>query len=41
MVRPAGREYECDWVHLFTVRGGKVVRYWGMYDTEASAAARR
>jgi hypothetical protein len=27
-------------VHVFTVREGRIVRFWGMYDTEASAAAR-
>ena len=25
---------------VFTVRGGKIVRFWGIYDTEASAGAR-
>jgi ketosteroid isomerase-like protein len=37
---PSGRVFETDWVHVFTVREGRVVRFWGMYDTEASAAAR-
>jgi ketosteroid isomerase-like protein len=27
-------------VHIFTARKGRIVRFWGMYDTEASAAAR-
>jgi uncharacterized protein len=38
--RPAGKVFETEWVHVFTVRNGRIVRYWGMYDTEASAAAR-
>ena len=37
---PGGKVFETDWVHIFTVRDGRVVRFWGMYDTEASAAAR-
>jgi ketosteroid isomerase-like protein len=32
--------FETEWVHEFTVRGGKIVRFWGIYDTKASAAAR-
>jgi ketosteroid isomerase-like protein len=38
--RPSGKEFESEWVHVFTVRAGRIVRFWGMYDTEASAAAR-
>lgn len=38
--RPGGKVFETEWVHVFTVRGGKVVRFWGLYDTEASVAAR-
>ena len=38
--RPGGTVFETDWVHVFTVRDGRIVRFWGMYDTEASAAAR-
>jgi hypothetical protein len=37
---PDGKVFESDWVHVFTVRNGRVVRFWGMYDTQASAAAR-
>jgi uncharacterized protein len=35
-----GGLFETEWVHVFTVRGGRIVRFWGMYDTEASADAR-
>jgi ketosteroid isomerase-like protein len=38
--RPSGKVFETDWVHVFTVRDGRVVRFFGMYDTEASARAR-
>lgn len=37
---PAGKVYESEWVHVFTVRNGRITRYWGMHDTEAAAAAR-
>jgi uncharacterized protein len=37
---PSGRVWESPWVHVFTVRDGKVTRFWGMCDSEASAAAR-
>ncbi len=37
---PAGQVFECDWVHVFTLRDGKVTRFVGTYDTAASAAAR-
>jgi ketosteroid isomerase-like protein len=38
--RPSGKVFESEWVHVFTVKHGKITRFWGMYDTEASAAAR-
>ena len=38
--RPSGKVFETEWVHIFTVSDGRIVRFWGMYDTEASAAAR-
>ncbi|HSV47771.1 MAG TPA: nuclear transport factor 2 family protein [Ramlibacter sp.] len=37
---PGDKVFETDWVHIFTVRDGLVVRFWGMYDTQAAAAAR-
>ena len=39
-VLSTGTVFESEWVHVFTVRSGRVVRFWGMYDTEASAKAR-
>jgi uncharacterized protein len=39
-VRVGGRIFESEWVHIFTTRDGRIVRFWGMYDTEASAEAR-
>jgi uncharacterized protein len=38
--RPSGKVFETEWVHIFTVRDGRIVRFWGIYDTEASASAR-
>jgi ketosteroid isomerase-like protein len=38
--RPGGIVFESEWVHVFTVRDGRVARFWGMLDTEASARAR-
>ncbi|HEY5811444.1 MAG TPA: nuclear transport factor 2 family protein [Terrimicrobiaceae bacterium] len=38
--RPTGKIFETEWVHVFTTREGHIVRFWGIYDTEASAAAR-
>jgi ketosteroid isomerase-like protein len=37
---PDGKVFEADWVHVFTVRDGRVARFWGMYDTQAAATAR-
>lgn len=36
----SGRIFECEWVHVWTVRDGLVTRFWGMLDSEASAATR-
>lgn len=37
---PGGSVFETPWIHVFEVKGGKVTRFVGMYDTAASAAAR-
>jgi ketosteroid isomerase-like protein len=37
---PGGQVFECDWIHVWTVRDGLVTRLYGMLDTEAAAAAR-
>ena len=39
-VRLSGKVFETEWAHVFTAREGRIVRFWGIYDTEASAAAR-
>ena len=39
--RASGKVFECDWVHVFRIRGARVVSFWGMLDTEAVAAARQ
>jgi ketosteroid isomerase-like protein len=38
--RRTGRAFESEWVHLWRVVDGRITRFWGMLDTEASAAAR-
>jgi ketosteroid isomerase-like protein len=38
--RRSGKAYESDWVHIFTVKSGKITRFFGIYDSEAAAAAR-
>ena len=40
-VKSTGRTYEHDWVMVFTVRGGKVVRHRHYYDTADIAVAFR
>lgn len=38
--RRSGRTFESEWVHLFEVADGRITRFWGLFDTAASAAAR-
>ena len=38
---PGGGVFECEWVHVWQVRDGRLARFWGMLDTEAAARARR
>jgi len=40
-VRPTDRLFESDWVHVFTIEDGKVVRFQHFDDTAATAAAFR
>ena len=37
--RASGRTFETEWVHVFSVRDGRVSRFWGMYDTAEAGAA--
>jgi ketosteroid isomerase-like protein len=37
---PGGGVFECEWVHVWQLREGRVARFFGMVDTEASARAR-
>jgi uncharacterized protein len=39
--KPGKAVFETPWVHLFTLRDGKVARFVGMYDTAAVEVARR
>ncbi|MBP0620854.1 nuclear transport factor 2 family protein [Cupriavidus consociatus] len=33
--RPEGKLVETEWIHVFTVQGGKITRWRGCYDTAA------
>jgi ketosteroid isomerase-like protein len=39
LIKSTGRSYEHDWVMVFTVRDGKIVRHRHYYDTADVAAA--
>ena len=39
--KPTGRTFQMNYVHAFTVRGGKVQKYDGYWDTAAHAEAFR
>jgi hypothetical protein len=38
-VKETGREYESDFVHIFTIRDGKIAGFREHFDTAAAAAA--
>lgn len=38
-IKGTGREFESDFVHIFTIRDGQIVRFREHFDTAASAAA--
>ena len=40
VARTTGRPFECDWVHVWTVRDGRIAAFMGLLDTEAAARAR-
>src|SRR5436305_2658878 len=40
-VKSTGREFSSDWVHVFTLRDGKVAGFKEYYDTDACADAYR
>ncbi|GJJ05129.1 hypothetical protein RugamoR64_56670 [Duganella rhizosphaerae] len=39
LAKPTGRAYDSSWVHVFTLRDGKVARFEAFYDTAASERA--
>lgn len=41
LVRQTGRTYDSPWVHVFTLRDGKVARFQDYHDTAASDRAYR
>jgi ketosteroid isomerase-like protein len=38
-VKSTGRRFDMEWVHLFTIEGGKVKRFEEFYDTAGVAPA--
>ena len=38
-VKDTGRDYQTDWVHIFTVRDGKVTNFKELFDTAAASKA--
>jgi ketosteroid isomerase-like protein len=41
LAKPTGKSYETDFVHLFTFRDGKIVRFKEFFDTYAAGEAFR
>ena len=39
LAKPTGRSYDSPWVHVFTIRDGKVARFESYYDTAATMRA--
>ncbi|MBL8325902.1 MAG: nuclear transport factor 2 family protein [Rubrivivax sp.] len=39
VARTTGRRFQADWVHVFEVKGGRITRFFGMYDTAPAAQA--
>ena len=40
VTQPGGGSFECEWVHVWTVKAGLITRLWGMLDSEAAGRAR-
>jgi len=40
VARPGTKVFESEWVHVWSVRDGRVTRFWGMFDTAAAQGAR-
>ncbi|MDH5539293.1 MAG: nuclear transport factor 2 family protein [Rhizobacter sp.] len=40
IAKPSGKPFECEWVHVWRIRDGRISSFWGMYDTAPVAAAR-
>ena len=38
--KPRGKTFETEWIHVFTVKNGKITRFKGLYDSATSLAAR-
>lgn len=37
---PGNGVFECEWVHVWRLRDGKVASFWGLLDSEAATRAR-
>ena len=40
-LKKSGKDYESDWCHIFTIRGGKVTKFREFLDTARAAEAYR
>jgi ketosteroid isomerase-like protein len=40
VARPGNGRFDTDWVHLWTLRGGRIARFVGFLDSEAAGRAR-
>lgn len=38
-IKETGRDYETEWVHVFTVRDGLITNFWELFDTAVVAKA--
>jgi ketosteroid isomerase-like protein len=38
-VRKTGRVFDCEWAHVFVVKGGRLARFREFYDTDAMIRA--
>lgn len=39
LIKPAGRTFEQEWAHVFTLRDGKIIKHWSFEDTAAYVTA--
>ncbi len=39
LIKSTGRRFEQEWAHIYTLRGGKIARFWAFEDTATLAGA--